>query len=219
MQGGGRRSAGILKALLKERPDVIVFSEFHNNDSGTQLRSKLLGAGYLYQVASGAKGAVNTVLIASKFPCGSQLFPTVEQYPHNVVMAEFPAFNLYGVYLPHKKKHDWLPWFLKRLKNDKPSIIAGDYNTGINFVDQKGKSFWYTEYLEKFGEIGYQDAFRHVHGDAREYSWFSHQGNGFRYDHTYVHDSILPLVTECRYLHSWREEKLSDHSGMLLKLG
>jgi len=220
MQGGGRRSSGILKALLKEQPNVIVLSEFHNNESGVQLRSKLLNAGYLHQIASGAVGAANTVLIASKFPCNAQLFPTVELFPHNVVMAEFSAFNLYGVYLPHKKKHDWLPYFLKTLKGDKPSIIAGDFNTGINYVDQKGKSFWYTEYLEKFGEIGYHDAFRHKHGkDAREYSWFSHQGNGFRYDHTYVHDSILPLVSDCSYLHALREEKLSDHSAMVLKLG
>jgi len=98
-------------------------------------------------------------------------------------------------------------------------IIAGDYNTGINHVDQVGKSFWYEDELIKLKKNGYVDAFRHIHGDIKEYSWYSHQGNGYRYDHTYVDEALIPIVKDCYYLNSWREEKLSDHSPMVLELG
>ena len=94
----------------------------------------------------------------------------------------------------------------------------GDFNTGKNFIDQKGDSFWYTSELKDLEEAGMVDGFRHVHGDVESYSWFSHKGNGYRYDHIYVSKDLLPLVKQCDYIHEARENKLSDHSPMILEL-
>ena len=85
-------------------------------------------------------------------------------------------------------------------------------------MDQKGSSFWYTDELKKLNDLDLHDAFRHVHGDVESYSWYSHHGNGYRYDHTYVHKDLLPLVKQCDYIHEAREEKWSDHSPMILEL-
>lgn len=63
------------------------------------------------------------------------------------------------------------------------------------------------------------DAFRFVNQDVEEYSWYSHQKNGYRYDHIYIDNSLKPIVKNCFYNHSWRVEKLSDHSPMFLELG
>ena len=95
----------------------------------------------------------------------------------NIVCASFDAFDLYGVYLPHKKKHQLFDFFLNHLPSQKASIIAGDFNSGINGLDQKGKSFWYEDELIALNEIDYVDAFRLKNGQVQEYSWFSHQGN------------------------------------------
>lgn len=220
-QGGGSRISKILKAIQTMGSQIIILSEFHNNDSGLKLRTNLIKLGYLHQVVGACSPAVNTVGIFSKIPCGSALFEQAdENFSHGIVRADFPAFALYGGYFPHKKKHRLFQFLTEdELKEDRPSILAGDLNTGKNYIDQKGNSFWYTEELDTYEEMGYVDAFRQMYPDAKEYSWYSHQGNGYRYDHSYVHESLLPILKNCYYEHRYREEKCSDHSPMILELG
>ena len=220
-QGGGSRILAIHKAIAELNPTLIIFSEFRNNKRGIKIRSVLLQLGYRYQFVTHAKADVNSVLIASKMPCTNTLYPLSDpEFSANLLSVHFDAFNVMGVYLPHKKKHQLLPFITETvIKAELPFIIAGDFNTGKNYIDQKGKSFWYTEELKELEKVGYVDAFRHVNGALKEYSWYSHKGNGYRYDHTYVHNSILPITRECYYLHEWREKKLSDHSPMVLNLG
>jgi len=219
-QGGGSRVAPIISALLGENPSIIVLSEFRNNPQGILLRTALLKRGYNFQVCSAAAPNVNSVLMASKFPCGSTIFPTSDpEFPNSVIRIELPAFHLYGVYLPHKKKHKLFEFMMEQFKENPAAIVVGDYNTGKNGIDQKGKSFWYTDQLRAMEKMGYEDAFRLKNGQLEEYSWFSHQGNGYRYDHSYVHESLSPIVRECYYIHTWREEGMSDHSPMMLILG
>lgn len=220
-QGGGSRTDGILAAIREEDPAILVLSEFRNNDRGLTLRTTLLQRGYTYQVASAARGETNSVLIASKFPSGSALFPDSDpSYPDAIVRADLPVCRLYGTYLPHKKKHRLFDFLLEdELDDDVPSIITGDFNSGKNRVDQEGDSFWYSDKLVALEERGYFDAFREIHGTATEYSWFSQQGNGYRYDHAYMHPLLKPILKDCAYLHDWREEGLSDHSPMKIVIG
>ena len=62
---------------------------------------------------------------------------------------------------------------------------------------------------------GYRDAFRLLHPDkVDEVSWeWPRRGGGYRLDHLIVSSEVI--VEECRYEHSWREDGLSDHSGLL----
>ncbi len=219
-QGGGSRLTKIVKAIESIKPEVLALSEFRNNKSGLQLRTSLLRLGYRYQVVSHADQDVNSACLFSLYPCSSSLFPKCDEtYDHNIVCGRMPAFDIYSVYFPHKKKHKLFEFLTEgELQADQPAIIVGDYNTGKNFIDQAGNSFWYSEQLAALEKKGYADAFRHMHGDKKEYSWFSHQGNGYRYDHTYISESLLPFVSECKYLQQWREDGLSDHAPMLLTL-
>lgn len=219
-QGGGTRVLKISSLLAEFAAEVVVLSEYRNNSSGQMLRSNLLKAGYRYQYVSASKQSDNSAAIFSKIPCDALLFPTADkEYPHNILAADYEAFRIYGMYLPHKKKHQLFDFLIEEAKQLKPSIMVGDYNSGKNYIDQKGKSFWYEDKLVELERLDYVDAFRAVKGDVKEYSWYSHQGNGYRYDHTYVHSSLMPIVTDCFYIHSWRENKVSDHSPMVLVLG
>ncbi len=219
-QGGASRRSKIVDRIINFKPAIIVLSEFRNNDHGSFIRSKLLKSGYRFQTVSGAKSEDNSVLIASTLECDSNLYGDKElAFRHNIIHCEFEAFNILGAYLPHKKKHNLFEKLHDISQLDKPGILTGDFNTGINGVDQKGNSFWYEDDLVKFTKNGYSDAFRHIYKDKIEYSWFSHQGNGYRYDHFYISNDLLPLVKDCYYLHDWREEGLSDHSPMVLELG
>ena len=219
-QGGGTRINSICNNLIKSDEAVIILSEYRNNASGMKIRNSLLKAGYRYQNVTAAKADVNSAAIFSKIPCNQILYPNAdEDFPHNILCSEFEALKVYGMYLPHKKKHKLFDFILNEVDDEKPCILAGDFNTGKNYIDQKGNSFWYTDKMEALEKKGYADAFRHINGDVKEYSWYSHQGNGFRYDHTYVHSNLLPITKACYYIHEWRENKLSDHSPMVIELG
>jgi exonuclease III len=65
---------------------------------------------------------------------------------------------------------------------------------------------------------GYRDAFRTLHpSDIHEFSWeWARWGGGYRLDHLIVSSEVI--VDECRYEHRWREDGLSDHSGLLARL-
>jgi exonuclease III len=66
-------------------------------------------------------------------------------------------------------------------------------------------------------DVGYRDAYRTLHGYGRpEPSWTwkriaGHDG-GWRLDHIFASAQLRPVV--CVYHHAWREDGLSDHSGM-----
>lgn len=219
-QGGGSRLLRISSKLSEYGAEVVILSEFRNNDSGIKLRCHLLNAGYRFQLVSNAKRGDNSAAIFSKLPFDGKLFPQCDEtFPHNVVAAEYDAFTVIGMYLPHKKKHKLFDFLLDQAGAEKPCIMAGDFNTGKNHIDQAGNSFWYEDKLFELEKHGYIDAFRYKHGVVKEYSWYSHQGNGYRYDHTYLHNSLKPIITDCLYLHEWREMGLSDHSPMVLELG
>ena len=219
-QGGGSRISKIAQAIKNLNPEVAALNEYRNNSSGNKLRTFLLSMGYRYQVVSHAKSHDNSAFLASRYPCSSAIFPGCDpEFDHNIVCGNFPAFDIYSVYFPHKKKHNLFPFLIEEeLNRDRPAIIVGDFNSGINGVDQKGNSFWYSEYFGKLEAVNYIDAFRYIHNDKREYSWFSHQGNGYRYDHTYISRDLVPFIDDCRYLQKWREDGLSDHAPMLLTL-
>ena len=219
-QGGGSRANQIASVCAAQRADVVVLSEFRNNDAGDLIRTKLLLAGYRCQVVTDADARINSVLIASKEAGSSQLFHDLSyDYPYGVARLDLEACSVYGLYLPHKKKHrlfDLLEDDVKR--RDRPAILAGDWNTGINGVDQKGNSFWYSDRLEDFERIGLRDCYRAVHPDARDYSWWSPGGNGYRYDHIWASETLVAQVEDCGFDHEQRESGLSDHSPMFLRL-
>jgi len=218
-QGGGRRTVPIIQALIDSQAHIIVLSEFRNNKSGDLIKENLLKAKFAFQYITEATANQNSVFIASKIEGQPRYFRAFDtNFPDNIIALEFDAFTLYGMYLPHKKKHILFDLLIEEAKNARPSIMVGDFNTGKNLIDQKKSSFWYTDQLEQLEAYGMYDAFRYIHGATREYSWYSHQGNGYRYDHTYVSEILLSVIRECHYLHELREKGLSDHSPMVLSL-
>ena len=219
-QGGGSRVVRICDYLTKFGAQIVVLSEFRNNKSGDLINKHLLRAGYKYQNISGSSGNSNSVAIFSKIECKHHLYPDCDpKYAHNIIASEYEAFKVYGMYLPHKKKHVLFDFLIKEAQKDHAGIMVGDFNTGKNYIDQAGDSFWYTDKLVELEDKNYIDAFRRTQGDIKEYSWYSHQKNGYRYDHTYVDKAIEPIIKDCFYLHEWREMGLSDHSPMVLELG
>ncbi len=219
--GGGSRILPIIRKIAESKCNIVTLNEFRNNASGQKIRNGLLKAGYRYQAVTDSHSNDNSVIILSNIPFSSELHSKVDpKYSGNIISAKFSAFYFMGVYMPHKKKHKLFESARHIItESSTPYIMAGDFNSGKNYVDQKGNSFWYTDQLDAIEKEGMSDAFRFVNGDVEEYSWYSHQKNGYRYDHIYIDETLKPIVKNCFYDHSWRMEKLSDHSPMFLEIG
>jgi exonuclease III len=219
-QGGGSRAEAIAQALIQHQADVIILSEYQNNPAGNLIRIRLMLDGFHFQSPSTADKDKNGVLIATRSVSSFQpVLHADDGFEECVLECHWNQLILCGVYLPHKKKHTRFDFLLNAIKTNTASmIIAGDYNTGFNRIDQAGDSFWYEEKLRLLQKLGMKDAYRMFHQDIKEYSWYSHQGNGFRYDHTWVSDDLSDRVIRCEYSHVEREQNLTDHSMMILEL-
>jgi exonuclease III len=70
-----------------------------------------------------------------------------------------------------------------------------------------------------FANAGLADAYRVLHPDAVEHSWFGRSGLGYRFDHAFITTQHAGLIRSCRYLQKPRELALTDHAAMTLSLG
>ncbi len=99
-------------------------------------------------------------------------------------------------------------------------ILAGDLNViERNHIPHHAVfGEWEYEFYETFTQNGWMDAYRYLHPDSLEYSWFGRKGEGYRFDHIFISDGLAPYVTACQYTHEVRMAGLSDHSAMFLTL-
>jgi len=218
LHGGGSRLQKILEAISVVDADIIALCEFRNHKKTLDQLSNL---GYVNQYYTAASSTKNSVAIFSKIPGKVNFHEKADpNFPHSIISTEFDDFELYSIYLPHKKKHIFFDYLIDKCTNQtKPIILTGDFNTGINKVDQKGQSFMYESSFKQLLQIHMGDAFRHIHQDKKVYSWYSPQGNGFRYDHTLMSTSLLPLIKSFQYLEILSALELSDHAPMHFIIG
>lgn len=123
-----------------------------------------------------------------------------------------------------------------------PRILCGDFNTPQEEMAD-GKIVTWGQKVKRSGEIVFEkfrgqkwdaiernileglaeydmiDVYRKLNGYGKtEYSYFTKHGDmrkGRRYDHVFASGRLNPV--ECRYLHSLREKRLSDHSAIEVK--
>jgi len=217
--GGGSRLQQIIAVLNSySSSDVLVITEYRPNKNGKAIRAFLEEKGYNHQFATVTEENKNGVLVASTLEFEAKTDDRLAEHSHRVAIAQFEGFTLYGCYFPQQKeKQKVFDYLIEECGKSNRSIITGDINTGLHYIDEKGKSFYCAEVLYELNQI-MPDAYRHQHGERKEYSWFSNAGNGFRIDHFMVSPALLGGVQSCEYDHEPRESKASDHSAMSLEL-
>ncbi len=98
------------------------------------------------------------------------------------------------------------------------ALAIGDFNTCRAYVDEPGAIDGTAYFMDSMAAIGFSDVWRHRYPDGREFSWYSHRGNGFRIDHAFLSPSLAARAGVVRYSHEERLAGLSDHSVLLLDL-
>lgn len=221
--GGGSRLNVILSELKKNSDSsVIILTEFRLNDNGLKIKDFLTELGFQYQFTPTDNIKINTVLVASKIEVEFSIDIGLGIHTHRVVSVKWSYFHLIAAYFPQRKEKRAVFNFLSTQLESNPLdtvlIVAGDMNTGIHYLDEREDTFFCSSDFQAIQAKGLLDAWRLLNRELREYSWYSNHGNGFRIDHFLITSGFRHLVKDCYYLHRAREEKVSDHSQMVLVL-
>ena len=206
--------------VLSHAADVIVLTEYRENKNAGYFHSCLQDAGYLYRASSSLMPQLNGVLVASKVPFISTRFEQeLGENSQRVLGIEFESLRVLAVYFPMNGEKEPVFDFLMEsglAYLGENGLLIGDYNTGKHYQDETGKTFYCAQYLDQFEQCGMVDSWRSRNRDKKEYSWFSHAGNGFRIDHAFSTDAQDKLVESVSYSHAERQQKVSDHSALMV---
>lgn len=221
-QGGGLRLAAIIEAILRHEADVLVLSEYRGGDSALRLKEALARAGYPHVTTPLPPPGKTGVLVAGRrrFRAHGPLDHALAE-PYRLVHVEIGKLSLCGVYMPNllAKVPYWeavVASLATRL--DSHALAIGDFNTCRAYVDEPGAIDKCAYFMDRVADLGFCDLWRHHYPDGREFSWYSHRGNGFRIDHAFLSPMLAKRAKAIRYSHDERLGGLSDHSPLILDL-
>lgn len=223
--GAQERLPGIIEAVRRHDPDVLVLLEFRP-ERIIEVSLSLAALGFPYILNSQPPPRTNGILVASKTPLVQLPGGRTRSAPHRwmEVSPEGSDLRILAVHVPgasdlQGKMEFWqalLDYAREAADLQDRCIIVGDLNTGLE-RDSEGTPFLGTEHLSKLLDMGWRDVWREYHQVAREYSWLSSSGKGMRTDHALASPHIQhPLWA--KYSHQERESGISDHSILILDL-
>lgn len=209
----------------KARPEQVDMTDFEN-----------LGYRHYWHSAE-KKGYSGVITLTRREPdqviegCGMAEY----DQEGRILRTDFGDWTLLNCYLPSgttgdarqdfkmKFLADFQRW-INELKRERPRlVIVGDYNIAHTEIDihdpvrnKKTSGFLpeEREWLTGWFETGFTDAFRHLHPDKVEYSWWSYRANarannkGWRIDYQSVSNELAPKLRDARHLN---EAEHSDH--------
>jgi exodeoxyribonuclease-3 len=235
--GGGRRVEMIAEQLDAWTPDVVSLCEFRATPPSRILADALAEQGLVFQeVAVDPRlPSRNGLLVASRWPLRRVKAVGAPAEPCRWLMVRIEAplpFTLGAMHIPltvSGRKELYLGAVERLIRGWRrgPAVLIGDTNSGRPEIDEESPVFGprYTAWFDEFDRRGWVDAFRHLHGGARVYTWYSpNRGNGFRLDQAFVSRHLLPHLRDAGYV--WGQPSnalpelnravLSDHAALLV---
>lgn len=234
---GTERAQAILGWLRSRADQVIVLTET-SGGPGTQLLAAGLAADG-YSVCHTEQPGERGVLIASRVPIGRDLSDhlavslpcraravVLDTQPHKLLLA--------GVYIPSRdrspdkvaRKQAFIASLLNALGGLPPAqrarlVLAGDYNAVARGHQPPLPGFFAWEYglHEELLRIGLRPAHQLCPGSGQPHSWIGRTGLGYLYDYIHLGRGLQTGLQRCRYLHAPREQRLSDHAAVAVRLG
>ena len=224
-------------AWLASRDEhVLVLTETKASAGCRLLADAFTAAGYHVTYPEPGPGEYGTMIISRVAAAPDGFGDQIGYLPSRAAAVILPApggpLRVIGLYVPSRdasaekteRKRKWLAACdaaLASVTAGTPAIVAGDLNI-LEPGHQPRYPFFapfeYDFYQALTGTHGLTDAFRHLHPHDTEYSWVGRTGDGYRYDHAFCSRSLRGLITDCLYLHQPRQDKLSDHSALTMRL-
>lgn len=236
--GGTRTTIGrLLAKCISHDCDVVGLVEYRENALGVAAKATLHDAGYAHQ-ASSVEGGSNGVLVVSRSAFQSIVNPfglPDDEYPGAILEAIYSEMRLFFVYLPGQdRKRPHLRCLIATAQHFNEAGISGlcigDFNSGRNQTDIErnlGRSRLVDEFstADLYGELEryWTEAWLYFHPDNPEFSWYpfrlaetARRKNGWRIDKAFASPALVPRLTSAEYDHSFRTERLTDHSALIV---
>lgn len=237
--GGGRRAAEIAGQLQRWTPDIAVLSEFRGTPGSLLVAEELAARGltYRYSTVNRRLPAENGLLVASRWPLQRIGVKRAPAEPRRWLLLRIPGagLTLGAMHIPNfvpnrERKRAFMAAVVATARHWRggPAMFIGDTNLGRPVLDEENPVFSPSDnaWFDALERAGWRDAFRYLHGDRREYTWYSPNGrNGFRLDEAFVNRRLLPRLRSVQ--HEWGQpnggsenrEALSDHAALIVELG
>ncbi|MBX3299488.1 MAG: exodeoxyribonuclease III [Acidobacteria bacterium] len=225
-------------------PDVICLQETKCVDENFPLTViNELG----YEAAFFGQKSYNGVAILSKFPIDDveKGFPDDDdEAPKRLIAATIGGVRVVNTYIPNgtelgtdkfQFKLDWLQrlrrYFEESCSKDADVLLCGDFNVAMDEIDVWSVAQWegklhFTKTeraaMHYVKQWGFNDLFRSLHPDSREFSWWNYRegawqrDQGLRIDYIWTSASLAKRARSCeidRYPRGL--EKPSDHAPVI----
>jgi len=244
------RMPRVLELIEQHRPDVLCLQETKSNpDAFPEL--ELQAAGYESVDASGGRWA-GVAILARKNGSPELTDPHIglpdDPVPEEARWIEATAGDIRfaSVYVPNGRTLDspeyprklaFLEAMTQRiaeLQAQGPLIVCGDMNIAPADVDVYDPAAFVggthvsapeRDHLAAILDTGMVDAYRALHPDEVQYTWWDyragnfHKGLGLRIDLALVSESLAPRLTACGIYRDYRKgHKPSDHAPLAVDL-
>jgi len=236
----------VLEFLELHRPDVALLQETKCPADGFPVE-ELAAAGYAAEHHSAGQWAgvallARTGLAVEGAACGLPGEPVTSEARWCEATVEGVRFA--SVYVPNGRSLDSPEFPLKvsfldamvgrARRGDRPLVIAGDMNIAPADADVYDPALFVggthvtAEERMRLAQIldaGFVDAYRHLHPDDVQYTWWDyraghfHKGLGLRIDLALVSDDLAGRLVSCGIDRNFRKgPKPSDHAPLLVEL-
>lgn len=235
---------GFLNFVETEKPDILGLQE--TKVWPEQLKENEinpLGYESFFSIPE-KKGYSGTVLFSKKKPEKFYRDMGISKFDREgrISAAEYKDFHLLNVYFPNggqgperiKYKLEFYEVFLsyvgKLRETKKPVIFFGDVNTAHKEIDlarpkenENNTGFLRIErdWLDKITDMGWTDAFRHLHPQKIQYTWWDYKTKarernvGWRIDYFFFSPQALPLLKKAYALD---QVQGSDHCPLAVEI-
>lgn len=220
--GGRSGIPAIVERIAGHAPDVAVISEYRCNHAGDKLRTGLSETGLSEFRFIPAPSRLNGVLIAARSSAtAAQSIAFGLEKPHALVQTEIAGISIVGVYMPNGvAKTPYWEAVVNYASSQAATqtLFIGDFNTGRHFEDERGATLVSAPFMDVMEEKGFIEVWRQRNPEAREFTWLSPRGNGFRLDHAFASASLNERIIDVAYSHDERLQRISDHSAMIVDI-
>lgn len=237
---------GLAEWMKETNPSILCVQETKAHPEQVTDRHVFESMGYhQYWHSAEKKGYSGVAIFTKEKPdqviegCGNPLYDSEGR----IIRADYGDWTLLNCYFPSGTSGDirqdfkmgFLDYFqnwINELKKERPNlIIVGDYNIAHTEIDihdpvrnKKNSGFLpeEREWMTKWFESGFADAYRYLNPEKVEYSWWSYRAQararnkGWRIDYQSVSDTLKDKLQESFQMN---EAIHSDHCPVYVKIG
>ncbi len=228
LQGGGTRAERIAEQIATWQPDIVGLSEFRGTKPSQRIANALADSGLIHQATTVNPDKPNEyrLLLESRYPFEQQpvqgLLHETGRWLHVRLPLPLPL-DVIVLHIPTRdagNKYQFQDAVIAEFQSlrNREVVAFGDTNTGEPGLDEDAKFFNARE-ADWFAQVrtsGWLDVWRHRNPDARKFTWYWNNKNGFRIDQVFATTSLEPRLSSVQY--EWGkigDVNLSDHAAVL----